>query len=254
MKKNYLEILHIGGHNPILRKQTDKVIDSFLVAAEKRQDIKLTVTVIGRIPERYNNITNKRVRIIRGELSELSIEELYLKCDYIIQVPTHEGLGLDFYEAIKYFKPVLTLDAPPNNEVINEKNGWLLKCISINNVDNPYGITKSYLFNTNDLAILIEEITREKVEEKAKFIESSEKEISGKDYLQQVYFALNSNSLRLFDQKFDESISTRKTPKYIKLFLAVVYIFSKNVKYLPYYKAIRSKIKNLIVAIEKLWL
>ena len=253
MEKTVLEVLHIGGHNPILRKQTDKVIESFLVAAEKRQDIKLTVTVIGRFPERYNNIVNERVRIIRRELSENEIKELYLKCHYIIQVPTHEGLGLDFYEAIKYGKPVLTLDAPPNNEVINEKNGWLLKCVSIDNVDNPYGITKSYLFDIDDLATLIDEITIENVKEKVEFIERSEKEISEEDYLQEIYYALNSNSKKLFEHKLDKSVKTKKILKIKTLLFAVMFIFTKKKKYSNDYFKLRSKIEKFLLWVEKLW-
>jgi len=253
MAFEFLEILHIGGHNPILRKQTDKVIDAFMSVTEKREDVKMTVTTIGKIPDKYNNIGNRNLSIIRGELSESEIQDLYLKCHYVIQVPTHEGLGLDFYEAIKYCKPVVTLDAPPNNELINISNGWLLKCNSIANIDNAYGITKSYMFKTHDLAQLIEQITLNQAKAKSNFIKQIEINKNNEDYLQELFYALNSNSRRMKNKATPESISVKRSGRFLRFIYAIAYILGKK-NYLDHYIDLRRKIKNTILKIERLWL
>lgn len=54
----------------------------------------------------------------------------------------HEGLGLGFYESIVCGTPVMTIDTPPNNEIIKEGiNGWLIPCGYTNLTDNKDGIT-----------------------------------------------------------------------------------------------------------------
>ena len=55
----------------------------------------------------------------------------------------HEGLGLGFYESIACGTPVLTIDTPPNNEIIVEgQNGWLINCEYDQLVDNNQAISK----------------------------------------------------------------------------------------------------------------
>ena len=57
--------------------------------------------------------------------------------------------------------PVITLDAPPHNEIIHhEKNGWLLSCFikKDDNPENPFSIIEQTQINQNDVICEIKKI------------------------------------------------------------------------------------------------
>src|SRR5207302_9422714 len=69
-----------------------------------------------------------------------------------IHLGDHEGLGLGFYEAIAAGTPVLTIDTPPNNEIIREGiNGWLIQCDYAQLTDNDEGLVKKAVISVKDL-------------------------------------------------------------------------------------------------------
>lgn len=139
---NSIKFLCIGGMNAFSRKQVLEICESFVNACSRYKDkknIELTVC----IQKFYNDKINKykkyqNIRIIFKYLSFNEIQDLYENCDIFIQVSKKEGLGLGFYEAISNGIPVLTLNTPPHNEIIQEGiNGWTVSCKYEKMFDNP---------------------------------------------------------------------------------------------------------------------
>jgi len=136
-----IKFLHIGGHNPTVRKQTLTVILEFVEALKSRSDISLTITLQNISPEIERLVLPKEVSIILDNLNDLEIADLYLNHDVSIQIPSHEGIGIGFYESISLGTPVVTIDSSPHNEVVvPNRSGWLLPATPIALPDNPYGV------------------------------------------------------------------------------------------------------------------
>ncbi len=151
-----LKFLCVGGMNAFSRKQVDQVCAAFREAHTVVKDIQLTVT--------NQNVNETSMQTLIDEYKDeivfiwkaLSYDEvmtMYLQCDIVIQVSKHEGLGIGFYEALSFGKPVITLDVSPHNEIVRPNiNGWLIKATtkpSVENVQSPIG---SAFFDYHDLA------------------------------------------------------------------------------------------------------
>jgi glycosyltransferase involved in cell wall biosynthesis len=64
----------------------------------------------------------------------------------------HEGLGMGFYEALASGTPVITINNPPNNEIIKENiNGWCIDYTPYELSDNNCGIVNRCIFNEDEL-------------------------------------------------------------------------------------------------------
>jgi glycosyltransferase involved in cell wall biosynthesis len=151
-KTKEINFLHIAGHNPLHRKNTKKVIQAFSDAVRYRKDIRLTVTSI--VPkETYSPMTlSNKITIIDRPLSREEIQKLYEKHNISIQVSSHEGLGLGFYESISNLCPVISLNGKPHNEIVKEKiTGFLVKTKAIQVPDNQESLVNALDFNVKDL-------------------------------------------------------------------------------------------------------
>jgi glycosyltransferase involved in cell wall biosynthesis len=179
--RDHIALLHVGGHNPIGRKQTHLVIKAFAKAARHRKDIHLTVTVMGAPVELQRAGDTANITFIDQPLNHAQILDLYEQCDASIQVSSHEGLGLGFYESISRGTPVISLDVPPHNEVILDgETGWLLSARSKPVPDNDDALVSAASFDVEELACLLTELSRNDI---GRVIEST---------------------CRLFSERFDE--------------------------------------------------
>jgi glycosyltransferase involved in cell wall biosynthesis len=135
--KGQIKFLHIGGHNPSIRKQTETVVNEFRKALNYRSDIYLTVTL-----QAENHILDQaqfhpNIRILKQNLSEAKIIELHNSHDVSIMIPSHEGIGIGFYESISLGIPIVTLDYPLYREVvIEDRSGWILPSRGVPLSDN----------------------------------------------------------------------------------------------------------------------
>ena len=81
-----------------------------------------------------------------------------------IQVSSHEGLGLGFYESISKLCPVISLNGKPHNEIIKEKvTGFLIKTKTISVPDNDDSLVSALDFNVKDLKDKIIEIRKSNI-------------------------------------------------------------------------------------------
>lgn len=160
-----IRFLHVAGHNPLIRKNTNQVIKAFSEALTLRDDIELTVTSMDPVSTYYPGQLPSGITILDYCLSQNKILDLYEEHDVTIQVSSSEGLGLGFYESISRGTPVLSLDCPPHNEIVLEgETGWLIPVRSMNSTDNKRAIVKAWRFNTTDLVSRIISLDREEID------------------------------------------------------------------------------------------
>jgi FkbM family methyltransferase len=160
-----IRFLHVAGHNPLIRKNTNQVIKAFSKALTLRDDIELTITSMDPVSTYYPGQLPSGITILDYSLSRNKILDLYEEHDVSIQVSSSEGLGLGFYESISRGTPVLSLDCPPHNEIVLEgETGWLIPVRSMNSTDNKRAIVKAWRFNTTDLVSRIISLDREEID------------------------------------------------------------------------------------------
>lgn len=169
-----IQFLHIGGYNALYRKQTLNIIKEFKKCT--RNDIFLTVTLCD-IP--IIEITDPRITVLNEELNHKEIMELYKKSHISIQISTHEGLGLGFYESISSSTPVITFDYPPHNEIVKDKiNGWYINYDSFILKDNDEALIHGCKIVNKSLTNFFNDIKSDEVssmiKKTSKFFEESE--------------------------------------------------------------------------------
>jgi FkbM family methyltransferase len=160
-----IRFLHVAGHNPKIRKNTNQVIEAFSLALSLRNDIELTITSMDPVSTYYQGELPSGITILDRCLSRDEILDLYEAHDVSIQVPSHEGLGLGFYESLCRSTPILSLDCPPHNEIVLEgETGWLIPARPKNMPDNERAIVDAWRFNTTDLISRIIWLDREAID------------------------------------------------------------------------------------------
>jgi glycosyltransferase involved in cell wall biosynthesis len=160
-----MKFLLLGGNNAFTRKRVLEVLDAF--SQLKSCDLIACIQIISdeqRLKiEKYDNLVN--ISIILKSLSCNEIDELYKSCDCVIQVSSHEGLGLGFYEALSYGLPVLTVNSLPHTEIIeNDKTGIIIPCKSEDMKDNNDGLVKGCIFNPQDMISAIRGLSIKKLD------------------------------------------------------------------------------------------
>jgi glycosyltransferase involved in cell wall biosynthesis len=159
-----IKFLHIGGHSPTIRKKSLTIIKEFLVALEKRKDISLTVS-LQEVTEEFDTLLlPPEIEIIKKELTDSDIAQLYKDHDVSIQIPTHEGIGIGFYESISLGTPVITLNWEPHSEAISSGfSGWLLPATSFNLPDNSDGVVDAGNLEACSLANLLVNLNEQEI-------------------------------------------------------------------------------------------
>jgi len=186
-RRDKIRFLHIAGHNPKMRKNTPQVMEAFAKALALRDDIELTVTSMDPLHSYYPHELPEGITVIDRSLGRDEIFALYEEHDVSIQVSSHEGLGLGFYESISHGTPVISLDASPHNEVVLEgETGWLVPAYPIAMRDNDRSIVSAWRFDTFSLTERIVSLTRNEVD------------------------AVTATSVQVYRMKFDEvALQTR---------------------------------------------
>lgn len=169
-KRDYstINFLHVSGYNAITRKQTKLVCEAFALI-DKESDIFteeriiLTITSSKKIPEELlPYVKNKNIIFDCSDLSYSEIRNYYKSSHCSIQVASHEGLGLGFYESIAEECPVISLECAPHNEIVTEQSGWLIECTPFGLRDNDQALVSGYTFKPEDLKNKILEISANK--------------------------------------------------------------------------------------------
>ena len=105
---------------------TYKGIQSYLYALENVNS-KIRIIIKTNDKKLYHIPKNKDIIIKTGRLSRNDIINLILSSDIVVVPSLIEGFGLPILEALRLGRPVITLDAPPMNEINNKKVGYLVK-------------------------------------------------------------------------------------------------------------------------------
>jgi glycosyltransferase involved in cell wall biosynthesis len=163
-KRHKIKFLHVAGHNPLHRKNTKKVIRAFTMALEKRKDIELTITTLVQSSVFVEGQLPPEITVIDTPLPREAIETLYAEHDVSIQVPSHEGLGLGFFESLQKLTPIISMNAAPHNEFIEHNiSGILIDCQYMDIDDNKHSIVNAWDFQDEKLCNAIFEINKDKV-------------------------------------------------------------------------------------------
>jgi hypothetical protein len=165
-KSKKINFVHVAGHNPIVRKNTSKIIDSFIIASKHKSNI--TLTIYSKIPIKqfYDKKIPSNIKIIDSSSERNLITNAYKKAHVSIQVPSHEGLGLGFYESLSSYTPVITLKHKPHSEIVlNNLTGWTIDSGEEPMKDNVNGLVTSSNFEIEDLARIIGKIDIRSIED-----------------------------------------------------------------------------------------
>ena len=127
------------------------------------QEIKNTYLILHSEPTGYYNISKMAEDLkfkhlwltnLFGKLSPSQLNAFYNLCSVYVQPSYSEGFGLPILEAFRFNKPVIAVDAPPFNEVIEHgKSGILvpLSKITWSNFANLV-LFKMHMYRAEDLA------------------------------------------------------------------------------------------------------
>jgi glycosyltransferase involved in cell wall biosynthesis len=159
-----LTFCHFGGHNPFSRKQTGIVVNAFRKAALHRPDLLLKVFIMDAAASQICFEDHDQIEYHLGSLHHADVMRTYEAADVSIQISSHEGLGLGFYESISRATPVISIDIPPHNEVVQSgRSGWLLTPSPIPLRDNAESLVKGAIVDPDELATLLGRLDRHSV-------------------------------------------------------------------------------------------
>jgi glycosyltransferase involved in cell wall biosynthesis len=162
LSRERIVFCHMGGHNPHFRKRTANVIEAFTLAAERRDDICLRVYMMRNFSG-VSKAHHPRISYHLGSLPHSEVLAAYRSSDVSIQVASHEGLGLGFYESLAMGTPIVSLDLAPHNEVVRPGvSGWLLPVQPAPRA-HPQGVVPGGHFNVADLADAMLRIRKQEV-------------------------------------------------------------------------------------------
>ena len=149
---NGIKFVHFAGVNGIVRKQTSKVFRAFINALKVVSNIQLYISISNEIPIELLTEKHEKIIVNMDRCSYEEVKEIYSKSHASIQVSSHEGLGIGFYESISHGTPVISLNTPPHNEVIKEGvSGWLLNCTYKPLIDNTDPVISGADFAVDNL-------------------------------------------------------------------------------------------------------
>jgi len=130
-KNDKFTFFHPGGFGGFLdRKNTMLVIEAFESLPDV-ENAKLIIT--SQKPLQFSREIHPNIEIINKEVSRQELIDLYYKADATVLPSKWETVGLPLLESLSSGTPVITMDAPPMNEFIEEgKTGFLCECDMIN--------------------------------------------------------------------------------------------------------------------------
>ncbi|UUZ57289.1 glycosyltransferase [Massilia sp. H-1] len=127
--------------------------------------MELTVTSMDPLASYYQGQLPPGITILDRSIGHGELLDLYEDFDVSIQVSSHEGLGLGFYESTSRATPVLSLDGAPHNEVVREgETGWLIPARAMPVPDNARSVVSAWRFETADLSARIVSLQRAEVD------------------------------------------------------------------------------------------
>jgi glycosyltransferase involved in cell wall biosynthesis len=127
------------------------------------QEIKNTYLILHSDPTGYYNMSkiSKDLKLkhlwltnLFGKLSPSQLNAFYNLCIVYVQPSYSEGFGLPILEAFRFNKPVIAVDAPPFNEVIEHRKSGILVPLSKITWSNFANLVlfKMHMYRAEDLA------------------------------------------------------------------------------------------------------
>lgn len=126
-------------------KRVDIQIDAF-------KNIKKELLIVGDGPEiqRLKRIATPNIKFL-GEVSEKKLNDLYSRCEAVIQTAKNEDFGLVPVEAMASGKPTIAVNEGGFKETMTDKTGILLSEPYAENLRNSIENFHNYKFKRKDL-------------------------------------------------------------------------------------------------------
>ena len=154
-EKSEVRFLCLGGLNSVVRKKVEEVAKAFSQISPECLQAVLDVRIQGgQRPKSIEKYMSSSIAVTAHHSSYRQVLESYQEADIVVHVSSHEGLGIGFYEALSLGRPVVTLDTPPHNEVVEEGvSGWLVRGNEKRPMsDNSQALISETLVNVDNLA------------------------------------------------------------------------------------------------------
>lgn len=154
-KSSEVRFLCLGGLNSVVRKKVEEVAKAFSQISSECPKAILDIRIQGgQRPEAIEKYVSDSIAVTAEHSPYSKVLESYQQSDIVVHVSSHEGLGIGFYEALSLGKPVVTLDTPPHNEVVEEGvSGWLVRGNKKRPMsDNSQALLPETLVNVDNLA------------------------------------------------------------------------------------------------------
>jgi len=154
-------ILTVAANDP--RKGLDKLLSAYRFVEHEIQN---SFLILHSKPTGYYNLTKtaegfriKRLWLtnLYGKLTPTKLNSLYNLCNIYVQPSYSEGFGLPILEAFKFNKPVIAVDTPPFNEIINQNRNGILVSSSVSGWLNYRNMIlfKMHWYEAEDMASAI---------------------------------------------------------------------------------------------------
>ena len=144
-----------GGLNSIVRKHIKTIADTFNTLKNETtvNNLILHIYIQGKeVPSGIFDYNNPNIIVDVSNKTYEDIAKINIQNDVCIHMGCHEGNGLGLFEAISVGTPVLTINNPPNNEIIIDGiNGWTIGYTVHNLIDNCDAITYRSVLIDNEL-------------------------------------------------------------------------------------------------------
>jgi len=148
------------------RKGLDNLLRAYSLV---EQEVENTYLILHSEPAGYYNLSKiaKNLKLKRfwltnlfGKLSTSELNGLYKLCNVYVQPSYSEGFGLTTLEAFRFDKPVIAVDAPPFNEIVNQKENGILVPVRKIRWQNFADLVlfKLHMYQAEDLASAISEL------------------------------------------------------------------------------------------------
>jgi glycosyltransferase involved in cell wall biosynthesis len=162
-----IKILHVAGYNHE-RKMTDSIISAFVEASKFNKN--LSLTVVSQVPFSSALMAiasvNESLKLSTEALDSKAVQQLYFAHHLSLQLSSHEGLGLGFYESIAMATPVITIDHAPHNEpILDGESGILIRCDPIRLSDNSDALIHGGLFVKSHLIDVLCSLRKDRLSE-----------------------------------------------------------------------------------------
>lgn len=163
-KSKTVQLVHVAGYNH-KRKMTLEMLSALVPTLKELPLFKLKIiSQVPFDPNCFNHASNiPNIELVHGDYGHEEILAFYREASFSLQLSTHEGLGLGFYESIYCGTPVITINRQPHNEpIVDGVTGFLIDAQDFDLYDNDEALVKGAVFHADQFIRVIQSLNASK--------------------------------------------------------------------------------------------